>query len=181
MNDPDITPDDKDWTWVLTEVCPECQYDVRSFPQEQIGGMIRDNAASWQALIAAGSDESLRARPRPGKWSPLEYSAHVRDVYRLYDFRLGLMLDEDGPSYPNWDQDETAVAEQYNTQDPATVSAELGEAAEALAARFDEVSGDQWNRTGYRSDGAEFTVSTFARYLIHDPVHHLWDVQNEDL
>lgn len=91
------------------------------------------------------------------------------------------MLDEDGPSYPNWDQDETALAERYNTQDPAIVSVELGEAAEALALRFDGVSGDQWDRTGYRSDGAEFTVSTFARYLIHDPVHHLWDVQNEDL
>lgn len=181
MTDPDIIPDDKDWTWVLNEVCPECQYDVRIFPQEQIGSLIRENAAEWQTLIAAGTDDALRRRSRPDRWSPLEYSAHVRDVYRLYDYRLGLMLDQDAPSYPNWDQDETAVAEQYNTQDPATVSAELDKAAEDLAARFDDISGDQWSRTGYRSDGAEFTVSSFARYLIHDPVHHLWDVRRDDL
>ena len=31
-------------------------------------------------------------------------------------------------------------------------------------------------RTGRRSDGAHFTVETFARYFIHDPVHHLYDV-----
>ena len=180
MSESEITPDGKDWTWVLSEVCPECRYDVRSFPQEDIGSLIRRNAAAWQALIAGVDDHALRQRPRPDKWSPLEYSAHVRDVYRLYDYRLGLMLDEEDPSYPNWDQDETAIAEDYNSQDPATVSVEVGEAADKLATRFDGVVGDQWQRKGHRGDGAEFTVSTFARYLIHDPVHHLWDVQNSD-
>jgi hypothetical protein len=38
------------------------------------------------------------------------------------------------------------------------------------------VTGDQWQRTGKRSDGASFTVETFARSFIHDPVHHLYDV-----
>jgi len=38
------------------------------------------------------------------------------------------------------------------------------------------VSGDQWQRTGFRSDGAWFTVESFARYFIHDLVHHLYDV-----
>jgi hypothetical protein len=35
----------------------------------------------------------------------------------------------------------------------------------------------QWARTGRRSDGAAFTVESFARYFVHDPVHHLHDVQ----
>jgi len=38
------------------------------------------------------------------------------------------------------------------------------------------VAGDQWARTGRRGDGASFTVETFARYFVHDPVHHLYDV-----
>jgi hypothetical protein len=38
------------------------------------------------------------------------------------------------------------------------------------------VRGDQWQRTGNRSDGKRFTVESFARYMMHDPVHHLWDV-----
>jgi hypothetical protein len=41
------------------------------------------------------------------------------------------------------------------------------------------VTGSQWQRTGRRSDGASFTVETFARYLIHDPVHHLYDVTGQ--
>ena len=30
---------------------------------------------------------------------------------------------------------------------------------------------------GVRSDGVAFTVDTFGRYFIHDPVHHLDDVR----
>ena len=41
------------------------------------------------------------------------------------------------------------------------------------------MTGDQWPRTGPRSDGARFTVETFARYFVHDPVHHLYDVTGQ--
>ena len=170
-------PDDKDWTWVLETVCPECEYDVRDFDRTQIGAMIRTNAAEWEALLADG-DAPLRERPDPQTWSPLEDAFHVRDVYELYDYRLSLMLEQDGPHYPNWDQDQTAVDKNYNAAEPRVVSTELVHQAEALASRFETVTGDQWNRTGYRSDGAAFTVDSFARYLIHDPVHHLWDVRS---
>ena len=172
-----ITPDEKDWTWVLERICPECEIDIRTFPVDTVGDLIRENAREWSHDLSHSAVPT--ERPRPDKWSLLEYSAHVRDVYRLYLFRLELMLNEDGPSYPNWDQDETALAERYNEQDPNIVRVELESAGDALAARFDEVSGDEWSRTGYRSDGAEFTVETFARYLLHDPVHHLWDVRSD--
>ena len=112
--------------------------------------------------VAGMTPAQLTARPVPGKWSPLEYGCHVRDVLRLYDERLGLMLTLDEPHYPNWDQNETAVADRYGEQDPAAVAAELQRAAEAIAARFEGVSGDQWQRTGVRSDGARFTVEEFA-------------------
>jgi hypothetical protein len=38
------------------------------------------------------------------------------------------------------------------------------------------VHGDQWRRPGRRSDGARFSIASFSRYLLHDPVHHLYDV-----
>jgi hypothetical protein len=89
------------------------------------------------------------------------------------------MLTLDDPLYPNWDQDETAVAEKYNEQDPRVVATELAAAGQALADAFDEVPDEAWGRPGRRGDGAEFTVATVARYLVHDPVHHLWDVRKQ--
>ena len=172
-----IIPDTKDWTWVLQRPCPECGFDTMGFPAEAVPGRIMANAAAWQAALDGASD--VRARPELGKWSPLEYACHVRDVFRLFDQRLELMLSQDDPQFPNWDQDETAVADRYGEQDPAEVAAALRRAAFAIAGRFETVTGDQWRRTGGRSDGARFTVDTFARYLVHDPVHHLYDVTGQ--
>ena len=100
----------------------------------------------------------------------------MRAVFRLFDERLRLMLAEDGSDFANWDRDATALEERYDRQDPATVSEKLAFAGATLASHFDRVSGQEWGRTGYRSDGAEFTVETFALYLLHDPVHHVHDV-----
>jgi hypothetical protein len=118
----------------------------------------------------------VRERPDDHTWSPLEYAAHVRDVFRTFRTRVELVRAEDDPIFPNWDQDATAVAERYNEQDPAVVSTELTEAAEALAADFGAVPASELSRKARRSDGAEFTIETLAQYFIHDPIHHLWDV-----
>ena len=171
----DIVPDDKDWTWVLERPCPECGFDARTFEVDTVPVLIRDNAAGWQEVLT-GADPTLTVRTRPDRWSALEYAAHVRDVFRLYHERLRLMLDTEDPLYANWDQDATAIADRYAEQDPVVVAEELVAAAQDLADAFGAVSGDQWDRTGRRSDGAAFTVEAFARYMIHDPVHHLWDV-----
>ena len=170
-----IEPDTKDWTWVLDRACPECGFDARTVVLDQMGAMVRENAAEWRQVMARGRDE-LTTRPSDDRWSALEYACHVRDVFRLYDQRLALMLTEDDPDFVNWDQDVAAVADRYNEQDQAQVAAAITEAAGPLADRFDSVDGDAWQRTGNRSDGARFTVDSFARYFIHDPIHHLVDV-----
>lgn len=167
-----IVPETKDWTWVLERPCEECGFDTRSFPRERTGDMIRANAAEWRTLL---QHPEVRTRPSDDRWSGLEYACHVRDVFRLYDERLQMMLEQDDPDYPNWDQDESAIERDYANDDPSTVAGEIDRAAEAIAERFDSVQGDQWKRTGNRSDGASFTVESFARYLIHDPIHHVVD------
>lgn len=87
------------------------------------------------------------------------------------------MLRQDHPLFENWDQDEAAIRDRYDQQEPRRVAAEVVAAAAELAGAFDDLDEDQWLRTGMRSDGAHFTVESFARYLIHDPVHHLHDVR----
>jgi hypothetical protein len=169
-----MIPDTKDWTWVLRRPCPDCGLDTSSLAREDIPAMIRANAGAWQEVLGGPGDHA--ARPAPDRWSALEYACHVRDVFRLYDYRLTQMLTQDDPLFPNWDQDETAVKDQYAGQVPAEVAAQIREAAATLADRFAGVTGDQWPRKGRRGDGARFTIETFGRYFIHDPVHHLYDV-----
>jgi DinB superfamily len=170
-----IVPDDKDWTWVLERPCPECGFDASAVPPESVAPLLRANAVAWERVLRQPSEE-LRRRPAEDRWAPIEYACHVRDVCTLYHQRLDLMLREDDPLYPNWDQDVTAVEERYLEQDPRAVSAQLRDAAAVLAHAFEGVRGEQWLRIGRRSDGARFSVAGFSRYLLHDPVHHLFDV-----
>jgi len=168
-----ITPDNKDWTWVLVQPCPECGFDPAAYPRATFAQKVRDNALVWHAVLHRAD---VRLRPADDVWSPLEYGCHIRDVYRIMGGRLALMLDHDNPTFPNWDQDETAREDAYDTQDPAVVSIELVEAATALAGRIDGVTGEQWLRPGTRSNGSPFTVESLIRYALHDVVHHLVDV-----
>lgn len=169
----EIVPDDKNWTWVLEERCGNCGFDAPSFDATQAGIAVRDLAVRWFDVLAG---ENVRARPRPGVWSKLEYGCHVRDVFRKFDERLQLMLEQVDPHFENWDQDRTAIEDDYGGQDPSVVAVEIIRSAASLAARFDSVDGSQWQRKGMRSDGSAFTVRSIAKYLMHDPVHHLWDV-----
>jgi hypothetical protein len=171
------TPDTKDWTWTLTRRCEECGLTAGDVDIAEIPDKAEAAAVEWVQILT--SSPAVAARPYPDVWSPLEYGAHVRDVYRLFDARLALMLVEDYPTFENWDQDETAMSDQYIESDPDEVAAELAAAAESFVTRLRSLSPAQLERRGRRSDGAEFTVTTFAQYFLHDVVHHLWDVTGQ--
>ena len=169
-----LIPDDKNWTWVLERPCPECGFDASSFPCNEVASALRENASAWPRLLQS---PVARVRPTDHQWSALEYACHVRDVFGLFDSRLVLMLEQDDPLFENWDQDKTAVADRYGEQDPEQVAEELQQAGAVLADRFDSIAPGAWTRRGRRSDGSAFTIDSFSRYLLHDPVHHVYDVK----
>ena len=168
-----IEPDDKDWTWVLQQACPDCGFDAGTVPVPQVAELLRANASRCPRVLERAA---VRARPRQGVSSPLEYGCHVRDVCRLFESRLKLMLSEVDPRFENWDQDATAIADAYGAQDPSLVSSGLAAAAESAAAAFDQVGEGDWQRMGRRSNGSVFTVETLGQYFLHDLTHHLHDV-----
>jgi hypothetical protein len=170
-------PDGKDWTWVLTRHCEECGLSAGEVVPTQISGRAFVAAEEWVQILR--SSPAVSERPRPDVWSPLEYGAHVRDVFGIFDARLAQMLSTDQPTFANWDQDATAVEKRYGESDPDVVASELEAAALTFTDRLAAVEPHQWQRRGRRSNGSEFTVVTLAQYLLHDIVHHLWDVTGQ--
>lgn len=173
---PTPVPDDKDWTWVLQQTCPECGVSAARIPLADAADLVRRSAAPWPGVLAG---EDVRRRPGPTTWSPLEYAGHVRDVHRVFAARATAMLaaPEEAPArFANWDQDATALAERYDLADPAQVAEELTEAAEEVAAVYAGVGPADAGRRGVRSNGSVFTTTTLAQYHLHDVLHHLVDV-----
>lgn len=169
---PTPPPDDKDWTWVLDTPCPECGYRADT-PHAAIAVLLRGHVERWSAVLRR---DDVRMRPEPTTWSALEYACHVRDVYRIFGERLRLMLTQDDPEFPKWDQNRAAIEERYWDADPDRVRIELAAAGTAIADAFAAVANDAWQRSGRRSNGSVFTIETLAWYLLHDDVHHLVDV-----
>lgn len=169
-----IEPDTKDWTWTLRETCPQCGFTAAEVRGPQVAERVEALTDPWRDVLAR---PDARERPNARTWSPLEYACHVRDVCRVFTERVDAMLRDDGAEFPNWDQDATAVATRYHEQDPGTVAEELRDAAADMRDAFAAVEGEQWQRTGVRSDGSVFTVETLGQYFLHDLAHHLVDVR----
>ncbi len=167
-------PDTRNWTFVIDHPCADCGFDPAGVEPGSVGTRLRAATPRWTAAL---SRPDAAVRPAPQRWSALEYGAHIRDVCRLFAERLALMLTETDPEFANWDQDVTALEDRYWTQQPAVVAGQLASEAAATALAFDGVRGEQWERTGRRSDGSVFTVTTFGRYFLHDIEHHLYDVR----
>lgn len=166
-------PDDKDWTWTLDRVCPECGFDAGGVERSAVPALVRDAMSRFPDALERAD---AATRPTPTTWSVLEYACHVRDVCTIFTGRVELMRAEDEPRFANWDQDAAAVEERYWEQDRRTVSGELVVAAEAAATAFSQVGTDDWLRRGFRSNGSEFTVESLGRYMLHDLYHHVWDI-----
>jgi len=172
VTEPAAVPQDtRDWTFVITDGCGECGFRAES--PERTGERLRATIPIWREALAS---KAASERPAPAVWSAVEYGAHVRDTCRLFRHRLELMLTEDDPEFPNWDQDATAVEDDYFHQDAAQVATALAAEAAATARAFDAVGPGQWSRPGRRSNGSSFTVGSFAIYFLHDIEHHVHDV-----
>jgi len=173
----EIEPDDKDWTWVLERRCEECGFEAAAVPREQLGERFFVAAEEWVQILRESS--AVEARPAPRVWSALEYGAHVRDVFVITTQRVELMLTTDGAVFENWDQDEAARVGRYAEQDPEQVAEDLEAAGQRLVSLLAEIEPRAWDRTGTRSNGSAFTVTTLLQYVLHDVVHHLWDVTGQ--
>ncbi|WP_176737480.1 DinB family protein [Micromonospora citrea] len=157
--------------------CDECGFDYADVSPDELPTLLRAFAGRYAAALT--EVRQVRRRPAEGVWSPLEYACHVRDVLGVQAERLALALRVDEPEFAPMGRDERAVAEAYNEQDPATVLATLGAAADDLADRFRVLGPADLARTGiypWPRPHAR-TLLWLGRHTIHEGEHHLLDIR----
>jgi hypothetical protein len=47
-----ISPDTKDWTWVLERPCPECGFEAAGVDRSEVARLVREVSAAWQEVRA---------------------------------------------------------------------------------------------------------------------------------
>lgn len=160
--------------------CDECGYDYNDVARDEVAARIRALGPLYaEALMGAG--DTLRTRPAPEVWSPLEYACHVRDMLRTQTARIALAREQDTPEFVPMGRDQRAIDDRYDEQDPIAVVGELTMAADDLASAFESLDDAGWVRTGvYSYPTREVrTVEWIGRHTIHEGVHHLRDIARQ--
>lgn len=162
------------------EPCEECgfEYDESSFPMA--ADRIRAGAADLAAALTDGQ-AYIRVRRQPGRWSPLEYACHVRDMLLVQRERLLAARRLDRPECEPMGRDERVELDGYAEQDPADVARQLCDAAQLFANDLGRLSHTGWDRRviytyPYR---AERSLRWLAIHTVHEVGHHLLDVRRQ--
>ena len=72
-----ITPDEKDWTWVIGQRCPECGFLGDEVDHDRLGDLIRALAPPWRTLLVVDL---------PVVWKPLLAAAGFAFAVSLGEF-----------------------------------------------------------------------------------------------
>lgn len=123
-------------------------------------------------LQGVTQEEATLYRDGPEGWTVTEIVCHVRDFGPIYHDRAKQVLAEDNPTFPRYDQEALARERRYGEQDVHQAYAELAAHYEALAAFFESVPDDAWDRIGTHPDQGPFTLSKILMQVgTHTTIH----------
>ena len=125
-------------------------------------------------LVEGLSDEELRWRPIPNKWSIAEILAHLRDVEReAFQVRLRRTIGEDTPTFELWDQDRAAADRDYLAQSGRAALGEFKALRAETVASLEAVPVDKWERVGVHPERGPATLEEQVTRQVknHDLTH----------
>lgn len=160
-------------------VCEPCGLVYSTLTVENAKGLLTTVPDRARAIVAASPVARLRVRPDEKTWTPLEYLAHIRDVYVSYTIRLFRIRTEDSPAVEPMFNDLRARRFRYNDLDPAAVCDELSHAMSGFLAEIDAVPSTGWARMATRLPTEPRTARWFVRQATHEGIHHLDDITHQ--
>lgn len=125
-----------------------------------------------KGLVDGLSDEQLRAREAPGKWSVLEVVQHLADTEVVYRYRMRMSVAQPGSPIPDYDQDRWASGLRYNEAGLKSVLRELDFFRAANLAWVRGLSDEEMGRAGVHAERGLESVERIVELLAaHDLVH----------
>jgi uncharacterized damage-inducible protein DinB len=129
------------------------------------------------ALLRGMSDEALRRKPAPEKWSMLEIACHLRDVEEFFVERYGKIANHDRPQLRMINQDELAAKLRYNQDDLALVLKQFqGLRAESVAI-LGALAAQSWQRVGVHSKQGDVSIAWTAEHQVEHDANHLGQIR----
>lgn len=105
-------------------------------------------------------------------WTILEILCHLRDFDEFFHGRALLMRDQEHPQLPGYDHEALAYERRYNEQNPAEVLADLQQKRARFIVFFQDLSAEEWERTGIHPERDSFDMTDAVMQVgHHDAIH----------
>ena len=155
----------------------ECGFAWAEVSDPEIPDRIATGAAALAGFLRAATAPDRR--PRPDRWSAVEYGAHVRDVLLHLRDRVVVTLVEDDPTFKPLYRDQRVDLGLYARDDAATVATELGTAAALFGRTWAALDADALDRPCQYAFPVPATRSVrwMGQQAVHEVEHHLGDVR----
>lgn len=127
----------------------------------------------WMEQRVRDLDLAVLRRPEaPGKWSVIEVTHHLADTELVYGYRVRMVLTQDTPPLPGYDQDAWARTFRYRDVPVADVLAQLAVLRVANLRLYGSLEPAQRKRAGFHSERGLESVEHMVRMMgAHDLVH----------
>ena len=117
-------------------------------------------------------DATVRRPEKPGKWGALEIVQHLADSDLVFGYRARMIVAEDRPPIPGYDQDRWASVFRYGEVPLASALEQLGAVRSANLAMLARLEPSQLERVGLHSErGPESLGHLLKLMAAHDLVH----------
>lgn len=128
--------------------------------------------AAARESVAGVPKAKLRVPEAPGKWSLLQVLGHLVDTEIVYGYRVRLVLAEDEPRLPGYDQDRWAVRWSAGNVEADALLADLGYLRRMNLRLYRSLGEGELERWGEHSERGAESVQKILRLLAaHDLVH----------
>ena len=119
------------------------------------------------------SDEDILKPGSDGGWGIAEILPHLRDWEAIYLERAHMIVDEDNPHIPGYDDSLWPIERDYRAQNPEDVFEEFQSLRAEHVAYLKSLPVDVWTRTGDHSLWGQITLHWMENYISNHDRDHL--------
>ena len=134
--------------------------------------------AKLAALLEGLSDEQLRRRPAPDKWSIQEIAAHLADDELVGAYRIRMILSSPGTPIQAFDQDIWARTGRYDRIDVRSSLEVFRVLREANLTLLRSLEPAEWEMAGVHAERGLETVRGIAMYFAGHDINHLNQIES---
>jgi hypothetical protein len=138
---------------------------------------LRETPKLLAGLLRGASDDVLRRKPAPEKWSMLELACHLRDVEEFFVERYAKIASQERPQLRAIKQDGLAATLRYNEENPAGVLKEFQQHRADSLALLGALAPQSWQRVGIHPTRGEITIAATAEGAVTHDANHLRQIE----